>query len=57
LTIFFGCHFFPSPDLHTTHPPSYPIDLNLSPAYKLTTNPLLTLANSYFLFIKLLSLG
>jgi len=44
LTIFFRCQFFPNPDLHTIHPPSYPTDLNLSPAYKLTINPLLTLA-------------
>jgi len=30
--------------LHIIHPPSYPIDLNFSPAYNLTINPLLTLA-------------
>ncbi len=30
---FFHCQFFLNPDLHTTHPPSNYIDLNLSPAY------------------------
>jgi len=42
-TIFFCCHFFPSLDLHTPDPPGYPIELKLSLAYKLTTNPLFTL--------------
>jgi hypothetical protein len=45
LTIFFfHCQFFPNPAFHTTHQPTYPTDLNFNLAYKLTTNPLLTLA-------------
>jgi hypothetical protein len=44
LTFFFHCQFFPNPDLHTTHPPSNSTDLNLSLAYKLAINPLLTFA-------------
>ncbi len=43
----FHCQFFPN--LHTTYSPSYPADLNLSPAYKLTTNLLLTLAKLFSL--------
>ncbi len=45
---FCHCHFFLNPDLHTTHPPSYPTDLNLRPPYELTINPLLTLAKLLF---------
>jgi hypothetical protein len=46
--LFFRCHFFPNHDLHTTHPPSYPIDINLNLLYELTVNPLFTLANFLF---------
>jgi hypothetical protein len=45
---FFCCQIFPNPDLHTTQPSGYPSDLNLSPAYELTINPLLTLAKLLF---------
>jgi len=35
-SLLFCYQFFPNLDLHTTHPPSYPIDLNLNPTYKPT---------------------
>ncbi len=48
----FCCHFFPNFNFHTIHPPYSPNDLNLSSTYKLTTNPLLTLAKKYLLLVK-----